>query len=48
MQIDDEKKVISLMQEIRDIMKKHDKGVRPTVIILGVLLVVLILITWFK
>ena len=48
MQIDDEKKVILLMQEIRDIMKKHDRGGCPTVIVLGVLLVILIFVTLFR
>jgi len=48
MQIDNEEKVIKTMEEIRDIMKKHDRGVRPTVIILGGLLIVLILVTHFK
>ena len=47
-QINNEEKIVGLMEEIRDIMKKHDKGVRPTVIVLMILLIVLILVLYFK
>jgi len=48
MQINNEEKIVQTMEEIRDIMKKHDRGVRPTVIIMMALLMVLILVAWFK
>ncbi len=48
MELKSEEKIIQLMTEMRDIMRKHDRGVRPTVLILLVLLAVLVIVTWLK
>lgn len=48
MQINNEEKIMRLLTEIRDIMKKHDKGVRPAVILLLFLLAALVAVTYFK
>lgn len=48
MQINNEEKIIQLMTEMRDIIRKHDRGVRPMMFVLFVLLVVLIFVTYFR
>lgn len=48
MQLNNEEKIIQLMTEMRDIIKKHDRGVRPAVIVLLVMLALLIIVTLFK
>ena len=48
MQLNNEEKMIQLMTEIKDLLRKHDRGVRPTVLALLGLLVIMILVTYFK
>lgn len=48
MQISENEKLIELLTEVRDVMQRHDRAVRPGVAAIIVLLVVLILVTYFR